>query len=421
MLKGILRAAKGLENPFFACYDYEEKKDLRRIMKKIWMIPLLLLAAAGMAGSVFGTVSEKPEFQTEKTPGEETAQPAEEQIAATQTEEAMQNDAEIYLAGGCFWGTEYYFQHISGVISVESGYANGRTANPTYEEVCSGSGHAETVKVIYDPQQVSLRFLLQMYFRAIDPISVNQQGNDRGEQYRTGIYYTRDADKPIIAAVIADEQKNYSAPIAVEVKPLENYYPAEDYHQDYLTKNPNGYCHIPKSLITEAAQTTPEADEVYEKLDTDALKMILSDEEFDVTQNAATERPFLNRYVDTFEPGIYVDVTTGQPLFVSTDKFESGCGWPAFSKPIDQNLIQENTDTSYGMMRSEVRSKLGGAHLGHVFTDGPKESGGLRYCINSAALRFIPKEKMVSEGYGKYLDLLDQGSTAEPTAAADSK
>lgn len=314
---------------------------------------------------------------------------------------------EIYLAGGCFWGSEKYLASIPGVLSTEVGYANGHTKNPSYEEVCRGdTGHAETVRVHYDPAVLSLSFLLELYFDSVDPLSVNRQGGDVGSQYRTGIYYAQEQDVPVIEAAMIKLAARLSRPPAIEVEPLKNYYPAEDYHQKYLDKNPGGYCHISKAQIEKAARALVNPAD-YEPKDKAALKRELNPLQFEVTQNSATEPPFRNEFFDSFRPGIYVDITSGEPLFVSGDKFDSGCGWPSFSKPLDPNVIREKKDISHGMVRTEVRSRVGNAHLGHVFPDGPRETGGLRYCINSAALRFIPREEMEREGYGAFLDLLD--------------
>lgn len=312
---------------------------------------------------------------------------------------------EIYLAGGCFWGTEKYLQNIPGILATEVGYANGNTVNPTYEEVCyNHTGHAETVKVEYDDDRIGLPYLLELYYDVINPISVNRQGGDVGTQYRTGIYYVDDSDEVMILDSIHELQKKYKEKIAIEVKPLINYYKAEEYHQKYLDKNPNGYCHIGVDKF-EKAKMAVDTSRRFVKKPLEELKKTLTDLQFAVTQNSATEPPFQNEYFDQFEEGIYVDITTGEPLFMSDDKFESGCGWPSFSKPIDFNLIANIMDKSHGMVRTEVRSKNGDAHLGHVFEDGPIDRGGLRYCINSASLRFIPKEQMEREGYGEYLKL----------------
>ncbi|MFC2583845.1 MAG: peptide-methionine (R)-S-oxide reductase MsrB [Lachnoanaerobaculum saburreum] len=304
---------------------------------------------------------------------------------------------EIYLAGGCFWGVEGYFKRIEGVKDTTCGYANGKTANPSYEDVCRhNTGHAETVRVLFDTDVINLEDLLIYYFRIIDPVSVNKQGNDVGTQYRTGIYYTDESLLPVIKAAVEREQRKYNEKIAVEVLPLENFYSAEEYHQNYLDKNPNGYCHINLNLANEPIVRS----ENYKKLDDKELKEKLTTLQYDVTMNAATERPFDNEFNSNFERGIYVDITSGEPLFLSTDKFESGCGWPSFSKPIQKDLVRYNEDLSLGRRRIEVRSNAADAHLGHVFDDGPSELGGLRYCINSAALRFIPIDKMDAQGYG---------------------
>ncbi|MDO4229226.1 MAG: peptide-methionine (R)-S-oxide reductase MsrB [Capnocytophaga sp.] len=322
-----------------------------------------------------------------------------------QKENYSKEKSEIYFAGGCFWGTEHFFKQIRGVISTEVGYANGNDKNPTYKQICSGNtGFAETVKVVYNKKDIDLKKLIDLYFKTIDPTSLNKQGNDIGTQYRTGIYYKNTSDLPIIQAAIAELAKNYSQPIVIEVLPLKNYYKAEEYHQAYLDKNPNGYCHISPELFELARNTNPM--KTFQKTDKKTLKSQLTAEQYAVTQENATEPPFKNAYWNEYRQGIYVDITTGEPLFVSSDKFDSGCGWPSFSKPIEKNLIKEKTDTSHGMRRIEVRSKTGDAHLGHVFTDGPEELGGLRYCINSASLRFIPKEEMEKEGYGSYIPLI---------------
>ncbi len=311
--------------------------------------------------------------------------------------------AEIYLAGGCFWGLEKYLESIQGVTETQSGYANGETTEPTYEEVCSGSGHAETVKVVYEPDILPLSFLLSLFFGAIDPTSVNCQGNDRGIQYRTGIYYTDISDRPVIEQSLNDLQEQLGKPVMVEAAPLVNYCPAEDYHQKYLDKNPGGYCHIKPAVFYRAASAVVNPAD-YSPPDKETLSKVLTPQQHDVTQASATEPPYNNEYWDLYTPGIYVDITTGEPLFSSADKFDSGCGWPSFSKPVDPNVLREKRDLSHGMIRTEVRSRVGGAHLGHVFDDGPKEQGGLRYCINSAALKFIPKEEMEREGYGYLLE-----------------
>ena len=311
--------------------------------------------------------------------------------------------AEIYLAGGCFWGLEEYFSRISGVLQTSVGYANGQVETTNYQLI-KETDHAETVQVVYDEKVVSLREILLYYFRVIDPLSVNQQGNDRGRQYRTGIYYLDEEDLPTIYTLVQEQERMLGRKIAVEVEKLRHYILAEDYHQDYLKKNPGGYCHID---VRDAEKPLIDAAN-YEKPSQAVLKERLSEESYRVTQEAATEAPFTNAYDQTFEEGIYVDITTGEPLFFAKDKFASGCGWPSFSRPISKELIHYYQDLSHGMERIEVRSRSGNAHLGHVFTDGPRELGGLRYCINSASLRFVAKDDMEEAGYGYLLPYLNK-------------
>lgn len=324
----------------------------------------------------------------------------------------------IYLAGGCFWGVEAYMKKLPGVVDTDVGYANGNTENPTYEKVCSGkTGYAETVKVVYDPDSITTEQLLDGFFKVVDPTSVNQQGNDRGDQYRSGIYYTEEGDKAIAEAAIDKQKKHYSSPIATEVLPLKNFYMAEEYHQDYLDKNPGGYCHInlkeADKFIAEEGLGTKDLSslirpENYPVPSDEQLRKQLTPIQYKVTQENDTERPYTNEYADTFDKGIYVDVVTGEPLFSSQDKFESGCGWPSFTKPIIPEVVTEKTDTSFNMTRTEVRSRAGNTHLGHVFNDGPAKSGGLRYCINSASIRFIPYKDMEAKGYGFLMQIFDK-------------
>lgn len=309
----------------------------------------------------------------------------------------------IWLAGGCFWGIEAYMARIYGVADVTVGYANGKTEDPSYEEVISGSGHAETVQVSYDPEKVTLDQLLAYFFRVVDPTSVNKQGNDRGSQYRSGIYYQDEVDRLVIESAIAKEQKNYDKEIVTEVMPLEGYYLAEEYHQDYLEKNPNGYCHVDFKNLEEEVIVIDENK--YKKPSDEALKEKLTDIQYRVTQLSDTERAFSNEYWDNKDAGIYVDVATGEPLFTSLDKYDSGCGWPSFTKPIVDEVVHYDEDTKFNMVRTEVRSRAGDSHLGHVFDDGPADKGGKRYCINSASIVFIPQNEMEAEGYGYLLSL----------------
>ncbi len=315
--------------------------------------------------------------------------------------------AEICLAGGCFWGLEKYISEIHGVIKTEVGYANGKTENPTYEDVCyKNTGHAEVVYVTYDPNVVSLRFLLDLFYDAINPTSKNKQGNDVGTQYRSGIYYIEENDKATITTSIAKLQEKYKEPIAIEVNNLKNYTKAEGYHQKYLDKNPGGYCHIGKEKFNKAKTAIVDPN-TYVPLPREQLRDALTPIQYEVTQKNATERPFDNEFWNHYQKGLYVDITSGEPLFLSSDKFESSCGWPSFSRPIDPNTVKQITDTSFGMHRSEVRSRVGDAHLGHIFEDGPKELGGNRYCINSASLKFIPKADMEKKGYGHLVPFVE--------------
>lgn len=309
---------------------------------------------------------------------------------------------EIYFAGGCFWGMQAYFDALTGVTSTLVGYANGNIENPTYEKVCTGTtDFAETLKLEYDASIVSLTYLLTLYFEVIDPTAYHRQGHDVGSQYRTGIYYVEESDKPCILEALQILSTKYDKPIVVECKPLLNFYPAEGYHQGYLQKNPNGYCHISHDKIASVKELVPPP--VFQKQEDAVLRKTLSKEAYEVTQKNATEPPFQNAFWDHEAEGIYIDVTTKEPLFYSFDKFASGCGWPSFTKPMEDQKVIEKSDTSHLMKRVEVRSRLGDAHLGHVFEDGPSARGGLRYCINSAALEFIPKEEMQARGYGAWL------------------
>lgn len=302
----------------------------------------------------------------------------------------------IYFAGGCFWGMEKYLSLVPGVLHTQTGYANGRTENPTYQQVChENTGHAETVKVEYEDTTVSLWQLLWKFFRAIHVTSVNRQGPDIGTQYRSGIYHTDARDLPIILQALRVLQEQNTDAVAIESLPLSHFFTAEAYHQAYLDKNPGGYCHISPEKMQSALVLGDEPEE--------SLQQRLSPVQYRVTQEAGTEPPFQNEFWNEFRPGIYVDIVSGTPLFRSAEKFDAGCGWPSFAAPIAGANITSHRDTSHGMERTEVRFQDSNIHLGHVFSDGPAELGGLRYCINSASLRFIPKDDMEKEGYGAYL------------------
>lgn len=303
---------------------------------------------------------------------------------------------EIYLAGGCFWGVEGYFKQIPGVLDTSVGYANGSGEETSYYRIAK-TGHAETLQLVYDANRIHLAELLAHYFRIIDPTLLNRQGNDMGTQYRTGIYYTDEEQKKVAEAALEVERGKYEKPVVVELEPLKNYVLAEENHQDYLEKNPGGYCHINLNMAGEPLY------EKYKKPADADLQKDLSSLQYDVTQKAATERPHTSQYDPLREDGIYVDVVTGQPLYSSDDKYDAGCGWPSFTMPITTGANVYLEDRSLGMNRIEVKSTDGDSHLGHVFEDGPRARGGLRYCINGASLRFVPKDQMAKEGYGEYL------------------
>jgi len=311
---------------------------------------------------------------------------------------------EIYLAGGCFWGLQAYIDRIIGIEYTSVGYANGNGDSTDYSSV-KETGHAETVYVVYDPEKISLARLLSYYYDVIDPTSLNRQGNDMGGQYRSGIYYVDEEDKEVIDSVTSDEQAKYIEKIVTEIEPLKNYVLAEDYHQNYLEKNAGGYSHIDLSKIQEVKPSVNLED--YPKPADEEIKGKLTGLQFSITQESYTERPFENEYWDNKEAGLYVDIVTGEPLFLSSDKYNSGTGWPSFTRPIQWSVVTYFTDKSAGMERIEVRSRSGDSHLGHLFYDGPAEEGGLRYCINSGALDFIKLDELEERGYGKFKVLFE--------------
>lgn len=313
----------------------------------------------------------------------------------------------IYLAGGCFWGLEKLMQSIPGVVDVVSGYANGRAdIVPTYERVIRGNtGYRETVRVEYEPNTVSLDALLFAYFQVIDPTIENAQGNDRGTQYQTGVYYTDATSQATVERIVAIEKERH-ADFVVEIEPLERFFDAEEYHQDYLDKNPLGYCHIsPIEMQTISEMIVDPGD--YPRPTDVQIREMLTDLQYRVTQNDDTEQAFSNPFWDNHEKGIYVDVVTGEPLFSSKNKFDSGTGWPSFTQPIDENTVRLVADRSLAMSRTEVRSRAGNSHLGHVFYRDSTSPTGTRYCINSAALRFVPLEEMEGEGYAYLLGFVE--------------
>ncbi len=377
----------------------------------IMALALVLVSCGNAVNDVNQTVggSEEP-MDTEKPMESENPKVLIQPIFPDNPNEGIlfmeENLKTIWLAGGCFWGLEAYMDRVPGVADVISGYANGSTENPTYKEVIAGSGHAETVQVKYDPNMISLDEILNYFFRVINPTILNQQGADIGAQYRTGIYYTdEESELPVIEKAVELEQKDHKAKIVTEVLQLEHFYPAEEYHQDYLDKNPTGYCHINFDKLKDEEYVRVNFDK-YTKPSSIEIRAMLDDDAYNVTQMDGTEYAFSSELDYLFDPGIYVDIVTGEPLFSSRDKYDSGCGWPSFTKPIDIEGIIFLQDEAFGMIRTEVRSKVGNSHLGHVFDDGPKDKGGLRYCINGLALKFIPLDDMVKEGYGFFLPVV---------------
>ncbi|AUN15727.1 peptide-methionine (R)-S-oxide reductase MsrB [Paraclostridium sordellii] len=311
------------------------------------------------------------------------------------------------FAGGCFWCMFKPFSNYNGVEKIIAGYTGGIAENPTYEEVCSEiTGHLEAIQIVYDDTLVRYEDLLDIFWKQIDPTDEGGQFNDRGNRYKTAIFYHDENQKKLaIESKEALQKSNlFEEPIMTEILPAEKFYIAEEYHQDYYKKEPIHY-----ELYFRGSGRYDFIKNNWDKnnINRDKLKETLSPIQFEVTQNDQTESPFKNEYWDNKEEGIYVDIVSGDVLFTSRDKFDSGCGWPSFTKPVSEKVVREKSDFSHGMYRTEVRSTKANSHLGHVFDDGPKESGGLRYCINSAALKFIPKDKMKEMGYENYLNLLN--------------
>jgi peptide methionine sulfoxide reductase msrA/msrB len=324
------------------------------------------------------------------------------------------------FAGGCFWCMEHPFEALAGVTEVISGYTGGHKDDPTYAEVCSGkTGHLEAVEITYDPSKTSYSELLDVFWRQIDPTDPGGQFVDRGSQYRTAVFYHSDEQKRLAEASKDELGKSgrYDKPIVTEVVKATTFYAAEDYHQDYYKQCPVKYesyrqgtgrdTYLKKTWGRKLSADNKSHEEEYRKPSDEEIRAKLSPLQCSVTQEDGTEAAFENEYWDNKRAGIYVDIVSGEPLFSSLDKYDSGTGWPSFSKPLEPDNLVEREDRSLSRVRTEVRSKHADSHLGHVFDDGP-EPMGQRFCMNSAALRFIPKEDLEKEGYGEYLKLFEK-------------
>ncbi len=353
-------------------------------MKKIIITIIILIGFASIFAGCSGTEEKQGVVKT------------------TEERYDLSNLKQATFAGGCFWCMEDAFEHMEGVVRVVSGYSGGQVVNPAYEEVSSGTtGHLESIQITYDPEKISYSTLLDFFWRQIDPTDDGGSFVDRGPQYRSAIFYHDNEQQDHAARSKKDLEASgiFKKPIVTEIRPFESFYEAEEYHQDFSQKSPVRY----KQYKTFSGRdnfiqrTWGEVKIPFKKTDKDKLTPL----QYEVTQNKGTEPAFSNKYWDNKRDGIYVDIVSGEPLFSSKDKFDSGTGWPSFTKPIQTSAVRTLADNSSFMNRTEVRSTKADSHLGHVFDDGPGPEG-LRYCINSASLRFVPVEDLEKEGYGDY-------------------